>query len=66
MSKGVISLQPSEGIVARMAATIYAGYVVAGRVGDGQEKEWIQRSVREAYSMARITDESIQSDNEMS
>jgi hypothetical protein len=65
MAKAAISLQPSEGIVARMAATIYAAYVTAGRVAEGQEKVWIQRSVQEASLMARITDELILSDSEL-
>jgi hypothetical protein len=65
MAKAALSLQPSEGIVARMAATIYAGYVTAGRVAEGQEKVWIQRSVQEAIAMARIADDLILSDSEM-
>jgi hypothetical protein len=65
MAKMALSLQPSEGIVARMAATIYAAYVTAGRVAEGQEKQWIQRSVQEAAVMARFTDDLILSDNEM-
>ena len=65
MAKTALSLQPSEGIVARMAATIYAAYVTAGRVAEGQEKVWIQRSVQEAIAMARLADDLVLSDNEM-
>ncbi len=61
----LLSLQPSEGIVVGAAATIYAAYIQAGRVSDGQENEWIKRSIREACTIAQITDQAIQSDDEM-
>ena len=65
MAKVSLSLQPSEGIAARMAATIYAAYVTAGRVTAGKEKEWMQRSIDEAIWIARTADDQIQSDHEM-
>ena len=65
MAKPRLSLQPSEAVVAQSAAHIYAAYQASGRVPEGQEKEWIHRSIREAFLIARITDESIQSDTEM-
>jgi hypothetical protein len=60
-----LSLQPSEAVVAQAAAYIYGAYVVSGRVPDGREEEWIQRSVREALLIARLTDEAVRSDTEM-
>ena len=65
MGKPVLSLQPSEGIVVRAAATIYAAYIAAGRVPDGQETEWMKRSIREAAAIAQMTDQAIQSDDEL-
>jgi len=65
MAKISLSLQPSEGIAARMAATIYAAYIAAGRVPDGKEKDWMQRAINEAIWIARTTDDAIQSDHEM-
>ena len=44
-----LSLQPSEAIVIRAAADIYAAYIIAGKVQDGQEKEWRDRAIREAF-----------------
>lgn len=65
MRNQYLSLQPSEGIVIRAAADIYAAYIVANRVSEGEEDKWMQRSVREALSIARTADESISSDREV-
>ncbi|MCI0705618.1 MAG: hypothetical protein L0241_31550 [Planctomycetia bacterium] len=47
------------------AAVIYAAYITTGRVVEGREQEWMQRSIQEALWIARTTDDSIQSDDEM-
>lgn len=65
MAKPKLSLHPSEAVVAQSAANIYAAYIVASRVPEGHEEKWIQRSIREAYLIARLTDDAIQSDTEM-
>ena len=63
--KPYLNLQPSEGIVAQMAAHIYAAYIAAGRVPEGKEQEWMQRCIQEAFWIARTADEAIQSDTEL-
>ena len=63
--KGILFLQPSEGIVVRAAADIYAAYIIAGKVEEGKEKEWRDRSIREAYDIATTTDSNIVSDGEL-
>jgi hypothetical protein len=65
MAKPSLTLHPSETAVFRAAATIYAAYIAAGRVKEGAEKEWMQRSLDEALWMARTADDMIHSDNEM-
>lgn len=65
MKKPSLSLQPSEGIVVRSAAQIYAAYITAGHIKKGTEQEWIERSIREAFLIARLTDEAVQSDTEL-
>jgi hypothetical protein len=65
MAKLTLTLHPSEAVVVRAAATIYAAYVTAGLVKDGGEKEWMKRALDEALWMARAADEMIHSDNEM-
>ena len=65
MKKPSLSLQPSEGIVVRSAAQIYAAYIAAGRVVEGTEREWMERAIREAFLIARLTDEAVQSDTEL-
>lgn len=65
MERVPLSLQPSEAVVARAAAVIYAAYITTGRVAAGQEEEWMRRSVREALWIARTTDDAIRSDGEM-
>ena len=65
MKRHYLTLQPSEGIVAAAAAQIYAAYVAGGRVPEGSESEWMARSVEQAIAIAKMTDESVVSDNEM-
>jgi len=63
--KPSLSLQPSEAVVAQSAAAIYAAYITTGRVTAGTEQQWIQRSIQEAFQIARQTDEAMHSDNEV-
>jgi hypothetical protein len=65
MTKPKLSLQPSEAIIAESAAIIYAAYVTIGRVPENQEQRWIERSIREAVLIARLTDEAVHSDTEL-
>ena len=65
MSKPKLTLHPSEAVVAQSAAYIYAAYIASNRVPEGQEQKWMQRSIAEAYQIAKMTDDAIQSDGEM-
>ena len=64
MTKPDITLEPSKGVVSQMAAQIYAAYVTRGAVKDGEEANWMQRSIREAVRIAKTVDVSIESDDE--
>lgn len=66
MGKTYLRLKPSEQIVTSSAAQIFAAYIGAGLVREGSESEWIERSVREAIEIARLTDAAVTSDNELS
>ena len=57
MKQTHLSLQPSEQAIVTAAATIYAAYLAAGRVEDGQESVWMERSIKAAIRIAKITDE---------
>jgi hypothetical protein len=61
-----LSLQPSETAVLHVASRIYAAYIHTGRVESGQEVAMIHRSIEEAYHMARLVDQVVMSDDEMS
>lgn len=65
MGKPYIALQPSEGIIVQAASTIYAGYLAAGKVEDGNESDWIARSIKDAIRIAQTTDENVRSDAEV-
>ena len=65
MNKSHLRLQPSEGIVVHAASRIYAAYIAAGRVPEGEESHWIRRSISEATQLAIETDDVIQSDDEV-
>ena len=65
MTKHTLTLQPTEAVVFTASANIYAAYIAADQVPQGQEQEWIERSIREALLIAKRIDDSIQSDEEM-
>lgn len=65
MKNPYIALQPSESVLVQAAATIYAGYVVAGRVEDAHVNEWLERSIREALKLAKTVDDNVTADDEM-
>ena len=65
MQKPVLSLQPSEAVVVQAASHIYAAYIIAGRVPEGQTELWMQRALQEAYHLAKMADDAIQSDSEL-
>jgi hypothetical protein len=64
MAKTALTLHPSEAVVVRAAAAIYAAYITAGKVPEGQNEEWMKRAIKEAFFIARTTDDAIVSDNE--
>ena len=64
MTKRFIKLKPSEQAILSAAATIYAGYTSAGRVPEGEENDWLARSLRLALKLAVMTDDSVQADGE--
>ena len=48
-----------------LESTGYSGYLAAGRVTIGKEKDWLKQSIEDAIRIARLTDENIQADNEV-
>ncbi|MCP4173861.1 MAG: hypothetical protein GY758_24160 [Fuerstiella sp.] len=64
MSKPYVTLKSSEQSILGAAATLYAGYLTAGRVPEGTEKEWLRRSLKEAIALATLTDEYVMADGE--
>lgn len=65
MAKPNLTLQPSKGVVTEAAARVYAAYIAAGRVKDEDTEDWIKRSIREVFLLARTVDSSFYSDSEM-
>jgi hypothetical protein len=60
-----LKLQHSESVVLQVAAQLYSAYVIAGRVREGDEATWMERSIRDAIAMAEATDAAVISDNEI-
>ena len=65
MGKAYITLQPSEQTLVQAAATIYAGYLTAGRVPEGSESDWIKKSIEDAIRIAKVTDDNVQAEAEV-
>ncbi len=66
MSKAHLKLQHSESVVVHVAGQIYSAYIIAGRVTEGEEDGWMERSIREAMRIAVTTDRVVISDDEVS
>lgn len=60
-----LKLQHSESVITHAASRIYAAYITAGKVAEGQEDAWIKRSIKEALKIATTTDNSVISDDEV-
>ena len=60
-----LKLQKSESVVVAAASQIYAAYITAGKVTDGDEDKWIAKSIKEAIRLAIATDDAIISDDEV-
>ena len=60
-----MKLQNSESVVISAAVQIYTAYISTGRVAEGDEEQWMSRSIKEAIKIATATDSAIISDNEV-
>lgn len=65
MAKTYLKLQPSESAVLAAASRIYSAYIACGKVTEGDEKKWIDKSIREAIDLANSTDATVISDGEV-
>jgi len=65
MAQTHISLKSTEQAIVTAAATIFAGYLTAGRVAEGDEDTWLKRSITDAVRIAKATDSSIVADGEL-
>ena len=65
MTKAYITLQQSEAVIIHAASRIYAAYIATSRVPDGEEAQWMERSIREAIQIAEATDAAVISDDEV-
>ncbi len=59
-----LSMQASESVVARMAATIFAAYVQNKEVNSTNEEEYIKKAGDLAARLANYTDKIVKSDEE--
>ena len=60
-----LKLQNSESVVISAAVQIYSAYISTGRVAEGDEDQWMTRSIKEAIKIATATDSAIISDDEV-
>ena len=51
-----LTLQPTEQILVTGAATIYSGYISAGKVEDGKEAEMMNRAINATIRIEKVTD----------
>ena len=65
MNKTYLTLQGTEQALVNAASTIYAGYIQSGRVSEGEEANWMKRSVNEALAIARAIEDLTIAEGEM-
>ena len=65
MAKKYFKLQHSESVVVTAASQNYDAYIASGRVAEGDEAQWMKRSIKEALMIAQVTDDTIISDDEV-
>ena len=65
MDKTYLTLQGTEQALVNAASTIYAGYIQSGRVSEGEEANWMKRSVKEALAIARAIEDLTIAEGEM-
>ncbi|MEE2685762.1 MAG: hypothetical protein VYB09_05580 [Planctomycetota bacterium] len=65
MNKTYLTLQGTEQALVNAASTIYAGYLQAGRVPEGEEAHWMKRSVTESLAIAKAIEELTIAEGEM-
>ena len=63
MSKPDITLEPSKGVVSEMAAQIYSAYIIRGDVQEGEEDQYMERSIREAVRIAKTVERSVETED---
>ena len=59
-----MKLHWSESVVVVAASQIFAAYITAGKVNDGNEEEMLLKSIRTAIKLADTTDNLVKSDEE--
>ena len=65
MDKAYLKLQPSEVAITQSASQIYAAYIVADKVAEGDEDRWMERSIKEAIRIADSVDRSVIAEDEV-
>jgi len=65
MAKTYLHLQHSEGVVILAASHIYSAYIAAGRVPEGQENRYLERSIHEALRIAKTVENNVVAEGEM-
>jgi hypothetical protein len=64
MTRHYINLQPSEAVLVRAAAQIFAAYISSGQCTRDKEDEYLKKSLQLAIRLAKTTDDVVQADKE--
>lgn len=60
-----LTLQQTEGFIVQAAARIYSAYIQVGKDVEGNEAAWMKKSIKEAITIAKATDDAIIAEGEM-
>ena len=60
-----LTLQQTEGALVRAATQIYAAYITAGVMADGDGDAWMKRSIDEAIAIAKAVEAAVVAEREV-
>ena len=63
MAKPDITLEPRKGVISEMAARIYSAYIIRGEIKEGEENQYMERSIREAVRIAKTVQRSVETEH---
>ena len=60
-----VQLAPTEASILAASSRIYAAYISAGSVSEGEEAEYMQKAIKQAMRMSTAVDDLVKAEGEL-